>query len=165
MDLDGDAEVVAQSPRYAGYCIDWLPDGRLAVTGDQHLLRREADGSLVPHADLSGIGDSWNEIVVDGRGNIYTNNVGFRFGEEEFRPGVIALITPDGTARQVADDIAFPSGMVVTPDNSGGPVLVNNTNQIIAVVSFGFSPICHGADCSWRVDTQNSYDFILPFLG
>jgi len=48
--------------------------------------------------------------------------------------------------------------------DSGGPVLVNNTNEIIAVVSFGFSPTCHGADYSWRVDTQDSYDFILPFL-
>lgn len=43
-------------------------------------------------------------------------------------------------------------------------MLVNNTNQVIAVVSFGFSPTCHGADYSWRVDTQDSYDFILPFL-
>ncbi len=36
----------------------------------------------------------------------------------EFVPGYIALITPDGTVRQVADDIAFPNGMVVTPDNA-----------------------------------------------
>jgi hypothetical protein len=43
-------------------------------------------------------------------------------------------------------------------------VLVNNTNQVIAVVSFGFSATCHGADYSWRVDTQDSYDFVLPFL-
>lgn len=49
--------------------------------------------------------------------------------------------------------------------DSGGPVLVNNTNQVIAVVSYGFSGTCHGADYSWRVDTQESYDFILPFLG
>jgi hypothetical protein len=48
--------------------------------------------------------------------------------------------------------------------DSGGPVLVNNTNLVIAVVSFGFSGTCHGADYSWRVDTQDSYDFILPFL-
>jgi hypothetical protein len=48
--------------------------------------------------------------------------------------------------------------------DSGGPVLVNNTNQVIAVVSYGFSATCHGADYSWRVDTQPSYDFILPFL-
>ena len=49
--------------------------------------------------------------------------------------------------------------------DSGGPVFVNNTNEVIAVVSFGFSLTCHGADYSWRVDTQPSYDFILPFLG
>lgn len=49
--------------------------------------------------------------------------------------------------------------------DSGGPVLVNNSNQIIAVVSYGNSGTCHGADYSWRVDTQDSYDFILPFLG
>jgi hypothetical protein len=48
--------------------------------------------------------------------------------------------------------------------DSGGPVLVNNTNQVIAVVSYGFSGTCHGADYSWRVDTQDSYDFILPYL-
>ena len=49
--------------------------------------------------------------------------------------------------------------------DSGGPAFVNNTDDVIAVVSFGFSSTCHGADYSWRVDTQPSYDFILPFLG
>jgi secreted trypsin-like serine protease len=48
--------------------------------------------------------------------------------------------------------------------DSGGPVLVNNTNQVIAVVSFGFSSTCHGADYSWRVDTQDSYDFLSQYL-
>ena len=32
-------------------------------------------------------------------------------------PGVIALVTPDGAARQVADGIEFGNGMAVTPDN------------------------------------------------
>src|SRR5438105_1644367 len=72
---------------------------------------------MVRHADLSGIADhGWNEIVVDGRGNIYVNGMGFRFGQEEFRPGIIALVRPDGSAREVAYGIAFPNGMVVTPD-------------------------------------------------
>jgi hypothetical protein len=43
-------------------------------------------------------------------------------------------------------------------------VLVNDTNEVIAVVSYGFSLTCHGADYSWRVDTQDSYDFVEPFL-
>src|SRR5919198_34754 len=101
--------VVGESPRW--------PDGRLLVTG-QELLRREPDGQLVTHADLSGLSPyGWNEIVVDGRGNVYVNSIGFRFGEEEFRPGIIALVAPDGSARPVADGLAFPNGMVVTPDN------------------------------------------------
>jgi hypothetical protein len=48
--------------------------------------------------------------------------------------------------------------------DSGGPVFVNNTNEIIAVVSFGFSGTCHGADYSWRVDTQDSYDFLSQYI-
>ena len=35
-----------------------------------------------------------------------------------FVPGTIAVVTADGSARQVADGIAFPNGMAVTPDNS-----------------------------------------------
>jgi sugar lactone lactonase YvrE len=116
-DFQGASEVIAHSPTVAGYSIDWLPDGRLLVTG-QELLRREPDGSLITHADLSGLSRyGWNEIVVDGRGNVYVNSVGFRFGEEQFRPGIIALVTPDGAVRQVADGVAFPNGMVITPDN------------------------------------------------
>ena len=37
------------------------------------LLRQEPDGTLVDHADLSGLEGGLNEIVVDGRGNIYVN--------------------------------------------------------------------------------------------
>jgi len=33
------------------------------------------------------------------------------------------------------------------------------------VVSWGNSLTCHGADYSWRVDTQDSYDFVNQFLG
>jgi sugar lactone lactonase YvrE len=116
--LQGNSEVVAKGPVPAGYSIDWLRDGSLLVTGHDRILRREGDGSFVTHADLSEFGIAWNEIVVDFRGNIYVNNVGFRFGQEEFRPGGIVLVTPDGAARRVADNVAFPNGMVVTPDNS-----------------------------------------------
>jgi sugar lactone lactonase YvrE len=117
VDLDGNAEVVAEGAPGLGWSIDWLPDGRMLVTGER-LMRREPDGSMVEHADLSELGDGFNEIVVDGRGNIYING-GCDFDPGEGNaPGFIALVAPDGSVRQVADGIAFPNGMAVTPDNS-----------------------------------------------
>jgi sugar lactone lactonase YvrE len=103
------------------FCIDWLPDGRLLIVSgrDGQLLCRERDGSLATHANLTGFSrHPWNDIVVDGRGNAYIGNAGFDFPGGEFAPGILALVTPNGAARQVADSVAFPNGMVVTPDNS-----------------------------------------------
>jgi sugar lactone lactonase YvrE len=114
VDMDGRQEVAsAACPVHPmGYSIDWLPDGRLLVTGDQ-VRRQEPDGTMVTHADQHA-----NEIVVDGRGNIYVNGADFDFvGGEAPKPGYIKLITPDGELRQVADDIQFPNGMAITPDN------------------------------------------------
>jgi sugar lactone lactonase YvrE len=110
VDVDGNSEVVVCTPFGLPFCIDWLPDGRLLiVSGRENLLmRQEPDGSLVIHGDLRSVSDQgWNEIVVDGRGNTYING----------GPGIIALLTSDGSLRQVADGIAFPNGMAVTPDN------------------------------------------------
>ncbi|HLU33565.1 MAG TPA: SMP-30/gluconolactonase/LRE family protein [Natronosporangium sp.] len=112
--LDGASEVMGHGPTGFGWSIGWLPDGRLLVTGEG-LLRREPDGSMVPHADLAGLSEDWNELVVDGRGNIYVNGR-CDFDPEGDPPGIIALVTPDGAVRQVAEAIAFPNGMVVTPD-------------------------------------------------
>jgi sugar lactone lactonase YvrE len=118
VDLEGNAEVVGKGAPGLGWSIDWMHDGRMLVTG-QGLMRRELDGSMVRHADLSGLGvNDFNEIVVDDRGNIYVNGgCDFTPGEGN-APGIIALVTPDGSVRRVADGIAFPNGMVVTPDNS-----------------------------------------------
>jgi len=120
VDLAGKSEVILRVPSFP-FCIDWLPDGRLLIVSGRTglLLRRELDGSLVTHADLTSLSrQTWNEIVVDGRGNAYVNNTGFDFPGGEFATGIIALVTPDGSARQVADGVEFPNGMVVTPDNA-----------------------------------------------
>jgi len=109
VDASGEREVTVPVPFSLPFCIDWLPDGRLLVVSGREgrLLRRERNGSLVTHADLPGpAGMGWNEIVVDGRGNAYING-----------GSGIALLTPDGSLRRVADRMAFPNGMAITPDN------------------------------------------------
>jgi sugar lactone lactonase YvrE len=117
VDLDGRSEVVGRGPGGLGWSIDWLPDGRLLTTGEG-LFRHEPDGSVVPHADLSALAADWNEVVVDGRGNIYVNG-GIDFAPPDGKPpGVVGLITPNGEVRLVADGISFPNGMAVTPDNA-----------------------------------------------
>jgi len=125
VDLDGNAQVMARGSSGLGQSIGWLPDGRLLVTGEK-LTRYERDGSTSTHVDLTHISPHiWSEMTIDGRSNIYVNSIGFDFSEmmdrvrapAESPAGVIALITPDGTARKVADEIAFPNGMVITPDN------------------------------------------------
>jgi sugar lactone lactonase YvrE len=69
---------------------------------------------------------------VDGRGNTYVGNIGFDFPEAEFAPGTLALVTPDSSARQVADDLAFPNGIVVRPDNSTLIVAESYANRLTA---------------------------------
>jgi sugar lactone lactonase YvrE len=101
------------------FSIDWLPDGRMLVTAGREVLRLEG-GSLVTHRDLGELSEyGWNEIVVDGNGNVYVNGPGFDLmGGGEFAPGIVALLRPDGSAEVVAGEVTFPNGMAITPDGS-----------------------------------------------
>ena len=131
---DGSHEVVVTVASFP-MCIDFLPDGRLLVvdSAQRRLLRREPDGSLVTHADLSDVSTKpWNDIVVDDRGNAYVNTIGFEFPGGEFAPGLVVLATPDGNVTQVADDLAFPNGMAITPDRGTLIVAESYANQLTA---------------------------------
>ncbi len=121
VDLEGRSEVIARAPSFPS-CIDFLRDGRLLIVSahDGLLLRRDSDGAVVTQADLTALSHHpWNDIVVDGRSNAYVNNIGFNLlAGEKVAPGIVAIVYPDGSARQVADGLSFPNGMAVTPDNS-----------------------------------------------
>jgi sugar lactone lactonase YvrE len=121
LDLDGKSEVEARVPTTLPYSIDWLPGGpMLVVSGREALvLRQKPGGPLVNHSDLTKLGEVFNEIVVDGRGYTYVNGGGSDpTAGTAFAPGIVALVTLDGSVRQVADGIAFGNGMAVTPDGS-----------------------------------------------
>ena len=124
VDLDGNSEAIGPGGGGSGWAANWLPDGRTLITGAE-LTRVEPDGSRVRHADLSHISPhGWSEMTVDGRGNIYVNSINFDFADfgeimaSGQTPGKIALVSPDGDAREIAEGLAFPNGMVVTPDNA-----------------------------------------------
>ena len=132
--LDGQVEVAARVESFP-MCIDHLPDGRLLVVAsdDRELVCQEADGTLVTYADLGGIARfPWNDIVVDGRGNTYVNNIGFDFAAGDVKPGIVALVTPDGDVRQVAEGLLFPNGMAVTADNRTLIVAESYANRLTA---------------------------------
>lgn len=142
IDREGESEVMVHLPfKSFPFSIDWLPDGRLLIvsTSETPLLVQEADRSLKPYADLSQLGiKGWNELVVDGRGNAYINGGNSNpMAGEEYTPGFIAVVRPDGTSRRVADNIAFPNGMVVTPDNK---TLIIAESYAIQLTAFDIEP-------------------------
>jgi sugar lactone lactonase YvrE len=116
---NGESEVMAHVDAFP-FSIDWLPDGPMLITAGSLILRLEPGGSVATHADLGELTEfGWNEIVVDGRGNVFVNGAGFdMMGGGEFAPGGVAVLRPDGSAERLAEDIAFPNGMAITPDDS-----------------------------------------------
>jgi sugar lactone lactonase YvrE len=133
LDEDGNGEVMARVDAFP-FSIDWLPEGPMLVTAGRELLRMEDDGSLVTHRDLSELSEfGWNELVVDGNGNAYVNGPGFdMMGGADFAPGIVVLLRPDGSAERVAEDVAFPNGMAVTPDDATLIVADSYAKELIA---------------------------------
>ena len=126
VDLQGNAEIVVEVPGQPSG-LGWLPDGRLLVVSmtDRRLLRLDPDG-LAESADLSQLASGQcNDMVVDSQGRAYVGNFGFMIVSpppDPIPPGEIILVIPEGAARVVADDLAFPNGSVITPD--GGTLIV-----------------------------------------
>ncbi|MDV6286577.1 SMP-30/gluconolactonase/LRE family protein [Rhodococcus jostii] len=117
-DGDGVRRVVCEVPGQPSG-LGWSPDGDLLVVSmlDRKLLRLSAEG-LVEVADLSPH-MPWhaNDMAVDEVGRCFVGN----FGWDEstiptISPTVLVRVDPDGTTEVAAEDLVFPNGIVITPD-------------------------------------------------
>jgi len=117
--LDGTVETVAHVPNQPSG-LGFLPDGRMLIVSmlDRKLMRLEADGSLVVHADLSLMVEyPLNDMVVDADGRAWVGNFGFDLhGGAAACATVLICVEPDGQARVAAEGIGYPNGTVITPD-------------------------------------------------
>jgi sugar lactone lactonase YvrE len=134
--LDGRIETIAVDPhRPTG--LGFLPDGRMLIVSavDRLILRREGDGTLVVHADLSEL-TPWelNDMVVDGAGRAFVGEYGFDFsGGGATRPAKVIRADPDGSVHVLDHDFYFPNGMVITPDGKTLIVAESLGNRLTAV--------------------------------
>lgn len=60
---------------------------------------------------------------------------------------------------------ALPSYGRGHPGDSGGPVFLNDTNEIVGITSFGMNGNCKGADWAYRADIEDTQSFVAGFLG
>lgn len=101
--------------------LGWLPDGRLLIVSmlDKKILRREPDGTLATHADLSGHATgAVNDMIVDKAGRVFAGNFGFDLmGGADPATASLHRVDPDGSVTEAAADLWFPNGMVITADN------------------------------------------------
>ena len=112
----GDARVEAMVPgQPSGTGL--LPDGRLLIVSmrDQRIVRREPDGTLITHADLSRLAKGvLNDMAVDPQGRCWVGCFGFDLmAGADLETAVLIRVDTDGTAAVVADGLYFPNGTVV----------------------------------------------------
>ena len=86
---------------------------------DAQVLRREPDGSLVTHADVSAyVGGHLNDMVVDSCGRAYVGNFGFDLmAGAPIKTASLLRVDPDGSITVAANDLWFPNGSVITDDD------------------------------------------------
>jgi len=109
-DGNGNREVIAQVTGLP-FSIDWVADGRLVLTTTAGVM---TGPRLEPYGPP---GQAFNEIVVDAAGRVWVDRPGSMPWEQR-KPGIVAVLLPDGTWRQVADDVWFPNGMVVLNEDT-----------------------------------------------
>lgn len=119
LDLSGKHEVIVEIPNQPSG-LGWTPDGTMLIVSmkDRKLMSFK-DGQLTERADLTELsGFHCNDMVVDIDGNAFIGNFGFNtYDGEEIKPTNLILVRPGEEPVLAADNLFFPNGTVITPDN------------------------------------------------
>ena len=120
MTPDGNSETIVEIKDDQPSGLGWLPGGELLIVSMSQRRILSWDGNQITlYADLSGLAKSHcNDMIVDLNGNAYVGNFGFDLHNGESPKSTeIICVDPSGQCRIVAEDVFFPNGMVITPDN------------------------------------------------
>ena len=111
---NGNSRLIAEVPEHPSG-LGWLPDGsRLIVSMRDRRVLRE---NLETYADLRALAPGYlNDMVVDCDGRAYVGNFGFDLDAGEKPKSTALLVIENGSASIAADDLWFPNGAVITPD-------------------------------------------------
>lgn len=116
---DGERRQVLEAPQQSSG-LGWLPDGSLVFVSmlDKKVMKQAPDGAISEYADLSDhAGGHVNDLVVANDGTVWVGNFGFDLMEgDDLKPAKLVRIDPQGKVSVAADDLFFPNGMVITPD-------------------------------------------------
>ena len=121
IDEQGERSSVAKvAGRPSGLC--FLSSGKLVIVSmeDRKLLELTSGGELTEYANLSGLvtGDI-NDAVVDAQDNIYVGNFGYDlFNGADPVLANLVCVDSKGESREVANDMNFPNGSVISVDNT-----------------------------------------------
>ncbi len=109
--------------------LGWMPDGSLLVTSmrDHRILRRDPEGAVSTHADLSHVCTGLlNDMVVDALGRAWVGDFGFDlYAFDTPVPTSLKRVDPDGRVTVAAEGLRFPNGTVITAD--GTTLIVGET--------------------------------------
>jgi len=127
VDETGKSEIIVEMQDFPSG-LGFLNDGRMLIVSMQNrcLMRLDPEGLKI-HADLSKLTEfNCNDSVTDTEGRTYIGNWGSKTPEPPSDPTCIIMVTQDGKARVVAENLHFPNGCLVTPD--GKTFIVGETH-------------------------------------
>jgi sugar lactone lactonase YvrE len=157
VDIHGNSEIITSvKTRPSG--LGWTPANELLIVSmeDSKLLKKSGN-NLEIIADLSKYGAFYsNDMVVDKKGRAYIGHFGFDlYGNGERCSSTLLNVSPNGDVQVAADDLGFPNGAVITPDDKY-LIIAETFNQRITI----FDKLENGSLSNRRIWTQ--LDGIFP---